>query len=75
MNSRPKVCRRLVAASAIGLAIAALAEGRAHASEKSAKGRTSEPSAKTVEEVLQADTQALMDAVSSGSAAVWDRLL
>ncbi|HMA30142.1 MAG TPA: DUF4440 domain-containing protein [Thermoanaerobaculia bacterium] len=75
MHSRPKVCRRLVAASAIGLAIGALAEGRAHASEKSARVRTSEPSAKTVEEMLQADTQALMDAVSSGSAAVWDRLL
>jgi Domain of unknown function (DUF4440) len=75
MNSRPKACRRLVVASALVLAVGALAQSLAQAAEKSGKAHASEASGKTVEEMLQADTQALMDAVGAGNATVWDRLL
>ncbi|MGZ6989278.1 MAG: DUF4440 domain-containing protein [Thermoanaerobaculia bacterium] len=72
MNARPKVCCRLVVASALALAVG---RGPAQAADKSGIARAAKSSAKTVEETLQADTQALMDAVSAGNAAVWDRLL
>jgi Domain of unknown function (DUF4440) len=73
MNSRSKACRRLVVVSA--LAIGALAGSPAHAAEREGKGRASEPSGRSVEEALQANTQALMDAVTAGDAGVWNRLL
>ncbi len=73
MSSRPKACRPLVVASL--LALAAFAQCPAEAAEKSGKARAGEPIGKTVEETLQANSQALLDAVGSGDAAVWDRLL
>jgi len=75
MRSWPKACRRLVVASALGLALGAPAHGPARASEEGGKARASGPSAKAVEEMLQANTQAMMDAVATGNTAVWDRLL
>jgi hypothetical protein len=56
MKSRPRGWRRFVVASALSLAIGALAESPARADEKSGKVRASEPSGK-VEEMLQANTQ------------------
>ncbi|MFI5119093.1 MAG: nuclear transport factor 2 family protein [Thermoanaerobaculia bacterium] len=75
MSSRPKTRRRLAVASALGLALGALPGSPARAAEKIGKARGSEPSEKTVAQMLQADTQELMDAVGSGDTAVWNRLL
>lgn len=75
MSARPKARDFLVAASALALALAALVSSPARAAEKSAKARAVEPSSQPVEEMLQANTQALMDAITAGDAAVWDRLL
>jgi len=72
MSSRPKACRRIVVASVLVLAFGTLAQA---AEKKSGKARAGEPSGKNVEEMLQANTQALMDAITAGNAAVWDRLL
>jgi hypothetical protein len=57
------------------LAIGALARDPAIASEKKGKDGASEPSERSIEELLHANTQALMDAVSAGNASVWNRLL
>ena len=73
MSSRPKACHPLVVASL--LAVAAFAPCPAQAEEKSGKVRAGEPTGKTVEETLQANSQALMDAITAGDPAVWDRLL
>src|SRR5512132_4546599 len=76
MNSRPNARLRLFAASVLALFIGALVRSPALAAEKkSGMARASEPSGKAVEELLQANTQTLMDAITAGDGAVWDRLL
>jgi len=75
MNSRPRARRRLVVASALVLAVGALARGSVFAADEKSKAGATKPPGNTVEEMLQANTQAMMDAVASGDTAVWNRFL